>query len=126
MGSTLIVYDTGNKSIRLISNAGPLRMLSSIVFPYAQLFDLDHYRGEPRKTFDQALTVVEKLVKIFMTWAEQTRQRTGRVSTQGPDQIIPYCTRRSYMLMHESLVCLENMLTELHVYVLPIFFHSSV
>ena len=88
-------------------------MLSSIVFPYAQLFDLDHYRGEPRKTFDQASTVVEKLVKIFMTWAEQTRQRTGRVSTQGPDQVIPYCTCRSYMLMHESLVCLENMLTEL-------------
>ena len=34
-----------------------------------------------------------------MTWEEQTRQRTGRVSTQGPDQIILYCTRRSFMLM---------------------------
>ena len=48
-----------------------------------------------------------------MTWGEQTGQRTGRVSTQGPDQIIPYCTRRSFMLMHESLVRQENMLTEL-------------
>ncbi len=61
----------------------------------------------------QALTVVQKLVEIFMTWGEQTRQRTGHVSTQGPDQIIPYCTRRSFMLMHESLVRLENILTEL-------------
>ena len=48
-----------------------------------------------------------------MTWGEQTGQRTGRVSSQGPDQIIPYCTRRSFMLMHESLVRQENMLTEL-------------
>ena len=113
MGSTLIVCDTGNKSVRLISNAGPLRKLLSIVFPYAQLFDLDHYRGQPRKTFVEPLTVVGKLVEFFVTWGEQTRQRTGRVSTQGPDQIISYCTRRSFMLMHESLVRLENMLTEL-------------
>ena len=113
MGSTLIVCDSGNKSIRLISNAGPLRKLSSFAFPYAQLFDLDHFRGRPRITFDQALTVVEKLVELFMTRGEQTRQRNGRISTQGPDQIIPYCTRRSFMLMHESLVRLENMLTEL-------------
>ena len=48
-----------------------------------------------------------------MTWGEQTRQRTGRISAQGPDQIIPYCTRRSFMLMHESLVRLESMMTEL-------------
>jgi len=49
MGSTLVLCDTGNKSIRLIGNAGPPRKLSSVVFPYAQLFDLDHYRGKPRK-----------------------------------------------------------------------------
>lgn len=71
----------------LISNAGPLRR---VVFPNAQLFDLEHFRGKPRITFDQALTVVEKLVELFMTWGEQTRQTTGRISTQGPDQIIPY------------------------------------
>ena len=34
MGSTLVLCDTGNKS-------GPPRKLSSIVFPYAQLFDLE-------------------------------------------------------------------------------------
>lgn len=63
----LIVCDTGIKSIRLISNAGPLRKLSSVVFPYAQLFDVDHYRGEPRKTFDQALAVVDNLVEFFLS-----------------------------------------------------------
>ena len=48
-----------------------------------------------------------------MTWGEQTRQRTGRTSAQGPDQIIPYCTRRLFMLMHESLARLGNTMTEL-------------
>ena len=61
----MVLCDTGNKSIRLIGNAGPPRKLSSVVFPYAQLFDLDHYRGKPRKTFHEALTVVEKLVEFF-------------------------------------------------------------
>ena len=57
MGSTLIVCDTGNKSIRLISNAGPLRKLSYTVVSPRSL-----QRGT-KKTFDQALTVVEKLVE---------------------------------------------------------------
>ena len=57
MGSTLIVCDTGNKSIRLISNAGPLRKLSCTVVSPRSL-----QRGT-KKTFDQALTVVEKLVE---------------------------------------------------------------
>ena len=35
------------------------------------------------------------------------------VSTQGPDQIIPYYTRRSFVLMQESLLRLENKLREL-------------
>ena len=48
-----------------------------------------------------------------MTWGEKTRRRTGRVSIQGTDRIIPYCTRRSFVLMHESLVRLTNTLTEL-------------
>ena len=108
MGSTLIVCNTGNKSIRLISNAGPLRKLPCTVVSPRSL-----QRGT-KKTFDQALTVVEKLVEpVFHDVGEQTGQRTGRVSTQGPDQIIPYRTRRSFMLMHESLVRQENMLTEL-------------
>ena len=48
-----------------------------------------------------------------MTWGEKTGRRTGRVSTQGTDRIIPYCTRRSFVLMHEGLVRLTNTLTEL-------------
>lgn len=75
----LIVCDTGNKSIRLISNASPLRKLSSVVFPYAQLFDVDHYRGEPRKTFDQALAVVDNLVEFFyhVCWANWSKDWSG-------------------------------------------------
>ena len=42
----------------------------------------------------------------------QTKERTGRVSTQGPDQIIPYCTRKSFLMMNKTLVKLENLLNE--------------
>ena len=113
MGSSLFICDTGNWSIRLVSSAVPLKRLSSVIYPYAELFNLDYYRGPTRKTFQEALDVVDTVVEFFMTWAEKTRRRTGRVSTQGTDQIIPYCTRRSFVLMHESLVRLTNILTEL-------------
>ena len=43
----------------------------------------------------------------------QTKERTGRVSTQEPDQIIPYCTKKSFLMMHETLVKLENLLNDL-------------
>ena len=43
----------------------------------------------------------------------QTKERTGRVSSQGPDQIISYCTRKSFLMMHETLLKLENLLNEL-------------
>ena len=113
MGSSLFICDTGNWSIRLVSSAVLLKRLSSVIYPYAELFNLDQNRGPPRNTFQEALEVVDTVVEFFMTWAEKTRRRTGRVSTQGTDQIIPYCARRSFVLMHESLVRLTNILTEL-------------
>ena len=57
--------------------------------------------------------MVDKLVEFLITWRMQTKERTGRVSTQGPDQIIPYCTSKSFLMMHETLVKLENLLNEL-------------
>ena len=42
--------------------------------------------------------------------------RPGSTWIESPDQIIPYCTRRSFVLMHESLARLENMLTEYGCY----------
>ena len=62
-------------AIRLIGNAGPPRKLSFVVFSYAQLFDLDHYRGKPRKTFQEALTV-EKLVEFFL-WRGESKLDKG-------------------------------------------------
>ena len=115
MGSSLFICDTGNRSIRLVSSAVPLKRLSSVIYPYAGLFNLDHHRGPPRKTFQETLDVVYTVVEFFMTWGEKTRRRAGRVSTQGTNQIIiiPCFTRRSFVLMHESLVRLTNILTEL-------------
>ena len=90
-----------------------LKRVSSVIYPYVELFNLDHYRGPPRKTFQEALDVMDTVVELFMAWGEKTRRRTRWVSTQATDQIIPYCTRRSFVLMHESLVRLTNILTEL-------------
>ena len=55
----------------------------------------------------------------MITWGMQSKERTGRVLTQGPDQIIPYCTRKSFLMMHETLVKLENVLNELGASDLP-------
>ena len=81
MGSSLFICDTGNRSIRLVSSAVPLKRLSSVVYSYAELFNLDYYRGPPRKTFQEALDVIDTVVEFFMTWRDKTRRRTGRVST---------------------------------------------
>ena len=84
MGSSLFICDTGDRSIRLVSmQCCPLKRLSSVIYPYAELFNLDHYRGPPRKTFQEALDVVDTVVEFFTTWGEKTRRRTGWVSTQG-------------------------------------------
>ncbi|XP_028514449.1 uncharacterized protein LOC114574924 [Exaiptasia diaphana] len=88
MGSSLIVCDTGNSSVRVISNGQPFKELSAVIYPYGQLFNLDHYRGVPRKNFTESFQIVDKLVEFLLTWGMQTQERTGRVSTQGPDQII--------------------------------------
>ena len=113
MGSSLIVCDTENRSVRVFSNGKPFKELSAVIYPYAQLLNLNHYRGIPRKSFTESLVMVDKLVEFLITWRMQTKERTGRVSTQGPDQIIPYCTSKSFLMMHETLVKLENLLNEL-------------
>ena len=114
MGEALFVCDTGNKSARLVSNAKPSRELSAVFSSYSSIFHMDHNRRAPRLLYNEALSLVDKLVTFFTSWGEQTRQRTGRASTQGPDQIIPYYTRRSFMLVYERLVRLENLTAELH------------
>ena len=113
MGSSLIVCDTGNRSVRVISNGKPFKELSAVIYPHAQLFNLDHYRGIPRKSFTESFAIVDKLVEFLITWGMQTKERTGRVSTRGPDHIIPYCTRNSFLMMHETLVKPENLSNEL-------------
>ena len=36
----MIVCDTGNRSVRVISNGKPFKELSAVIYPYAQLFNL--------------------------------------------------------------------------------------
>ena len=37
-------------------------------------------------------SVIDRWVEFLMLWGYQTRERTGRTSTQGPDQVLPYAT----------------------------------
>ncbi|KAL9964152.1 hypothetical protein ACROYT_G027743 [Oculina patagonica] len=97
---TLFVCDSGNKVIRMITNGKPFKKLSDVFYKYAELFNLDHYRGPPRFSFDQGISIIDNVVAFLLTWGEETRERTGRTATQGPDQIIPHCTRRSFQLIH--------------------------
>ena len=58
---------------------------------------------------DEGMSIIDNVVAFLLTWGEET----GRTATQGTDQIIPHCTRRSFQLIHSSLVKLKNLLTEL-------------
>ncbi|KAL9961450.1 hypothetical protein ACROYT_G030391 [Oculina patagonica] len=98
-GRTLFVCDSGNKAIRMITNGKPFKKLSDIFYKYAELFNLDHYRGPPRFYFDQGISIIDNVVAFLLTRGEETRERTGRTATQGPDQIIPHCTRRQYKVI---------------------------
>ena len=74
MGSTLFVCDSGNGAIRLISNGKPLKDLSAVLYPYAEIFNLDHYRDTPRYTFSQALSTIDQLLEFFFNWGMQTKE----------------------------------------------------
>ena len=49
----------------------------------------------------------ERVIKINF-------KRTVRRATQGPNQILQYIARRSFALMHISLVLLHNLLEEIN------------
>ena len=112
-GKTVFVCDSGNKATRMITNGKPFKKLSEIFYQYAELFNLDHYCGPPRFSFNQGMSIIDNVVAFLLTWGEETRERTGRTATQGTDQIILHCTRRSFQLIHRGLVKLKNLLTEL-------------
>ena len=118
IGRSLFICDSGYKAIRLVTNAKPFRKLSSHLYPYAQVFDIDHYRGAARFSFLEAMSVIDRWVEFLMSWGHQTKERTDRTSTQGPDQVLPYATRRSFEMMHNSLTRLQNLVAELGAEVL--------
>ena len=117
-GNTVVFCDSGKRAIRVVTSGDPLRKICSVFYEYAKLFRLDHKRvndGNPPRTFEEGMKVVDGVVDFLFKWEEENRMRTGRRSTQGPDQIIPYATRRSFVLMHKSLGCLVNLFEEIHV-----------
>ena len=98
----------------MVTNGKPFKKLSEIFYQYVELFNLDHYRGPPRFSFNKGMSIIDNVVTFLLTWVEETRERTGRTATQGTHQIIPHCTRRSFQLIHSGLVKLKkNFLTEL-------------
>lgn len=117
-GNTVVLCDSGNGAIRVVTSGDPLRKICSVFYEYAKLFHLDHKRvndGNPPRSFEEGMKVVDGVVDFLFKWEEENRKRTGRRSTQGPDQIIPYATRRSFVLMHKSLGRLVNLFEEIHV-----------
>ena len=82
-GKTLFVCDSGNKAILMITNGKPFKKLSEIFYQYVELFNLDHYRGPPRFSFNQGMSIIDNVVTFLLTWGEETRERTGRTTTQG-------------------------------------------
>ena len=51
--------------MRLVASPIPLKVLSSVVYPYAEFLNLDHYRGPPRETSEQSLRVTDDVVEFL-------------------------------------------------------------
>ena len=64
-GKILFLCDSGNKAIRMITNGKPFKKLSEIFYQYAELFNLDHYRGPPRFSFYQGMSIIDMLLPFF-------------------------------------------------------------
>ena len=114
-GLSLVVCDSGNNSVRMITSAAPLKRIGETFYPYCKLFNLDHYRGKARFSFIEGLNIIGTIVRFLLEWESCNFERTNRRATQGPDQIIPYSTRRSFVLIHESLISLHNLFVELGI-----------
>ncbi|KAL9976534.1 hypothetical protein ACROYT_G013848 [Oculina patagonica] len=117
-GNTVVLCDSGNGAIRVVTSGDPLRKICSVLYEYENLFRLDHKRvndGNPPRSFEEGMKVVDRVVDFLFKWEVENRKITGRRSTQGPDQIIPYATRRSFALMHKSLWRLVNLFEEIHM-----------
>ena len=97
-GNSLFFCDSGNYAIRLITSGKPLQELANVFHRYAEVFSLHHNEGdaETSPTFEEGLKVVDNVVEFLLSWEESNYERTGRRATQGPDQILPHITRRSF------------------------------
>ena len=67
----------------MITNGKPFKKLSEIFYQYVELFNLDHYRGPPRFSFNQGMSIIDNVVTFLLTWGEETRERIGLTATQG-------------------------------------------
>ena len=112
--NTVFVYDTGTKTVRMLTSAKGLIPLQSKTTQYANVFRLDKEAKEEdlRHTFEDHVKSVEELVAFLSNHEQQALERMGKRKTNGPNMTMPRCTRQSFLIVLESLTSFTNTLTE--------------
>ena len=90
----------------MITNGKPFKKLSEIFYQYVELFNLDQYRGPPRFSFNQGMSIIDNVVTFLLTWGEETRGRTGRKQLR-----VPNCFLISFVI----LVTMETVISHLGI-----------
>ena len=112
--NTIFVYDTGTKTVRMLTSAKGLIPLQSKTTQYANVFRLDKEAKEEDlpHTFEDHVKSVEELVAFLSNHEQQALERMGKRKTNGPNMTMPRCTRQSFLIVLESLTSFTNTLTE--------------
>lgn len=112
-GKSLLVCDSGNRALRLVTSAVPLKELLQLLQKVARIWGLekDH---EKEYSLEESLVVLREIVAFFDAMEEGNHQRTGkRGSAQGPDGNVSTVVRKAVKLGVSSLVRLKEILNEL-------------
>ncbi|XP_032226091.2 uncharacterized protein LOC116609369 [Nematostella vectensis] len=99
----------------MVTSAVGLVPLQQNMSMYANVFRLDKKCEKENfpERFDEHKRQIEHLVAFLLDHEEKAKERTGKLSTNGPDMTIPRCTRQSFQIALDSLTSLANTLTEI-------------
>ena len=113
--NTVFIYDTCNKSVRMLTSAKALIPLQKKFAQYANVFRIDAKakKEDLPSTFEGHVKHVEEVVAFLNHHEHEALERTGKRNTNGPDLTIPRATRPSFLIVLESLTSLANTLTEI-------------
>ena len=96
---SLVVCDSGNNSVRMITSAAPLKRIGQTFYPYCKLFNLDHYRGKAIFSFIEGLNIIGTY-RAFST-------RVGIMQFRKNEPTCDQRTGSDHSLFNKKIVCVN-------------------